>query len=191
MDTYFKTFYQESAGACVDNITPPTFAGIDNITANNDGSFTVDWTTATGTAANPIRYRIYISVGSVSAATLFAITNYFVSSTGTVSARLYADPLGAVLIAGSVYTIGVRAESAVGVIETNTAILTDTLISNIYTLVSNTQTAATALSQYNSLDADIATIQTTVDAIPTLAEIEASTVLAKEQTSKNIFGSVQ
>jgi len=141
---YFgQPIIQKLPSASVPDVTAPTFAGITGLAANADGSLTASWSAATD-ATPPIEYRVYLALGSVSAATLFATTPLV--GVYALSARLYADASNAALVAGSVYTVGVRAADALGNLNTNTAVLTQTLATNLYSLVSTIQTQTTAAS---------------------------------------------
>jgi hypothetical protein len=179
-------------------VNAPVFSGVSSVTPNNDGSFSISWSAATGTAQNPLRYRIYIALGVVSSGTLFSSSNYFVSESGALSARLYTLADGSLLIGENEYTIGVRAESASGIIETNSVVISDTAISNLYSIVSTYLDVAVSsrlpTASYVAPDntgitniyADTQDLITSVNNLPTLADIEASTVLALEATSQDI-----
>lgn len=121
-----KTF---SNGAVV-NTTPPTFGGVASVVPNTDGSFVVNWAAATGSAAAPIRYEIFVSPGSVSAATLFTPSNRVsVSSSALNSARVFVlQDQTTYFVNGQTYTFGVRAVSAQNISETNTVVLTSAAI---------------------------------------------------------------
>lgn len=121
-----KTF---SNGAVV-NTSPPTFGGVASVVPNTDGSFTVNWAVATGAAAAPIRYEIFVSPGSVSAATLFTLSNRIsVSSSALTSARVFVlQDQTTYFVNGQTYTFGVRAVSAQNISDTNTVVLTSAAI---------------------------------------------------------------
>ena len=186
------------------NVVVPTFAGIVSAVSQADKSTLISWAAATGSFLSPARYEIYVSAGSVSAAVLFAMPKKIASKMiGSTSAQVYVDSDGASLIAGDTYTFGVRAVSASNISDNNTAIQTTVIAYDLYSLTtaikiqtdklnfdgSNYVNAHTKINDDKTdydLDAaattSIANIQTTVDAIPTLTEIEASTILAKEAT---------
>lgn len=186
MGQYFsQPMLQHLPSASLPDVTAPTFAGITGLAANSDGSLSPSWSAATD-ATGPVEYRIYLALGSVSAAVLYATTPLF--SVYGLSARIYADAANAALVAGSLYTVGVRAEDAVGNVNTNVIVLTQTVTLNLFSLlglvpslvweqlksahstvgsfgayldsqVSLTQSAATALSQYGSLSTAIGLTQ--------------------------------
>lgn len=113
----------------VANTTAPTFAGISSVTPNADGSITASWALATGSAATPVRYKVYIALGSgVSAASLFVVGNNVMdaSSTQTFVRVFTLGNQTTLLVAGQAYTLGVRAFSAENIAETNTATLNAT-----------------------------------------------------------------
>jgi hypothetical protein len=119
-----KTFYN----GAVANTVAPTFSGISSVTANSDGSFTLGWSAATGSAAAPIRYRMYAALGSVSAAALFVNSNWVTTTkSGVTGGNVFqlGDQV-TFFMNGQTYTFGVRAVSSENVAETNTAILTAT-----------------------------------------------------------------
>jgi hypothetical protein len=120
-------FSQLTAQACVADLTPPTFAGVSAVTTNANGSINVTWLAATD-ATPPITYLIYIGLGSISAVSLFVSGNLItIAPAGILTKKVFT--LGdqtTYLINGQIYTVGVRAQDAVGNINTNTAILTVT-----------------------------------------------------------------
>ena len=192
----------------VANNTVPTFSGITSAVAQADKSVLVSWSAATGGFLSPARYEIFISPGSISAAVLFAMPKKIEPKmVGATSAQIYVDSDGNSLIAGNTYTFGVRAISASNISDNNTAIDTEVITYDLYSLTQaiKTQTDKFSFDGSNYVNAHtkvnddktdydldaaattaIANIQTTVDAIPTLTEIEASTILAKETTSQDI-----
>lgn len=190
---YFQSlFSQLSSKACVIDTTPPTFAGIASATFQTDGSAVVTWLAATSTKT-PVRYEIYVSAGSVSAGSLFVTANRVAFAPGALLAwRIFVlrDQV-TYFMPGQVYTFGIRAVDAQNYSDSNTVILTATaLYPNYGTLaatvwdqlksahtisgsfgdfldakVSLTQTAATALTQYNNLQTTLATLQTAATAL--------------------------
>ncbi len=117
-----KQFYN----GAVQNTNAPVFSGISTLVANSDGSFTAGWSVATGSAQNPIRYQVYIALGTVSAAALFVSGNIVYSVPGT-SVLITTLSNQTYLTKGQDYTVGVRAISANNISETNTAVLTETM----------------------------------------------------------------
>lgn len=59
MAIYFEQFYQQSADACVVDLTPPTFSGITGLTINGDGSLNASWS-AGSDVSTPLRYEVYV-----------------------------------------------------------------------------------------------------------------------------------
>ena len=122
-----KTFFQTA----VQNTTAPTFAGVSSVVANADGSVTAHWSLATGSAATPIRYKVYIAVGaSIPAASLFVAANLAeeAPSTWTYANIFQLGDQSTYLVNGQAYTVGVRAFSAENITETNTVTLNVTAI---------------------------------------------------------------
>lgn len=115
MDTYFKTFYQSSAGACQIDTTPPTFSGIATLSPNTDGSLTATWL-AGSDLLSPIEYDVFIQNGS--AVDLFNPANRVLSKRG-LSARIYTLANETPLTALVLYYVGVRARDSSGNQETN------------------------------------------------------------------------
>lgn len=116
MAIYFEQFYQESAAACVTDLTPPTFSGISSLSINADGSLTAGWSAGSDTST-PIRYEVYVQASTATG--LFSLSNIQQIVTGT-SARIFTLPNLAYLQNGITYYVGVRAVDAVGNRETNT-----------------------------------------------------------------------
>lgn len=116
MAIYFEQFYQQSADACVVDLTPPAFAGITGLIVNGDGSLTASWSAGADTS-NPIRYEVYVQ--ATTATGLFNIANIQQIVTGN-SARVFTTPSGDYLQFAQTYHVGVRAVDAVGNRETNT-----------------------------------------------------------------------
>jgi hypothetical protein len=104
--------------------TPPTFAGITSNTPNSDGSVTLNWSAATF-VVTPGQYLLYIALGSVSAATLFALAPASIAPAGNTSFKVFTlNDEATYLVNGNTYTVGVRAKDAVGNIDSNTVIET-------------------------------------------------------------------
>jgi hypothetical protein len=117
MPIYFEQFYQDTALACVTDLTPPTFSGISGLSVNPDGSMTASWSAATDSTPQ-IRYEVYVQ-GST-ATGLFNLANIQQIVT-TTSARIFTLPNLTYLQNGVTYYVGVRAVDGVGNRETNTA----------------------------------------------------------------------
>ena len=129
---YFAGLFSAlTSKACTVDTTPPTFAGISGATPNSDGSISVSWALATSTKP-PVGYHVYISLGSVSAATLFQQSNVTAHvPPGKTSGRVFLLPdQSTYLVKDQVYTLGVRANDAQGYEDSNTAIQVVTAIAS-------------------------------------------------------------
>ncbi len=198
--TYFKgKFANLMPTAAIGNTNAPVFSGISGLVANTDASLTYSWGSVTGSAQTPVRFQMFIAAGSVSAAALFVTGNRLRDAYGS-SSTVYMLADGSFLTKGVTYTAGVRAVSANGISETNTAILTaavtgvsvNTLPSLVWdelklahtiagsfgdyldTKVSLAQTTATALTQYNVLVAAIGTLQTAATALTQYGNLQTA-----------------
>lgn len=149
---------QDLPQSSIADTTPPTFAGITSVVPNTDGSFTVSYSAASDVSL-PVRYQIYMALGTVSAAVLFQDAN-IVSSVTSLTSKVFMLPDWATYIVnGLVYTLGVRSVDAVGNVDTNTAVLTSTAIGsgNLPTVLQTTATqlaATEALLAQDVLDLD-------------------------------------
>jgi hypothetical protein len=113
---------QSSNGACVLDITPPTFAGIASASPELNGSFLLTWLAASDLAP-PIYYEIYGAVGVVLPIDLFTSDNKLFS-TEVLSARVFTlKPPTSYLLRGQTYTFGVRARDASGNLESNSVVI--------------------------------------------------------------------
>jgi hypothetical protein len=86
MAIYFQQFYQQSAEACVVDLTPPTFAGISGLTVGSSGQLIPSWSAGSDTS-NPIRYEIYVQASTATG--LFSLSNIAMVVTGVTSAPVY------------------------------------------------------------------------------------------------------
>ena len=121
---FSRSAIQKVALYGVDQLNPPTFAGITSVTPNTDGSITANWAAASAPSGclTPIEYIVYIALGNVNAATLFQNSNicaYVPFGSLTTKVFLLSDFM-TYLINGQQYTLGVRAKSATGISENNT-----------------------------------------------------------------------
>lgn len=119
MAIYFEQFYQQSADACVVDLTPPTFSGITGLTVNGDGSLNASWS-AGSDVSTPLRYEVYVQADTSTG--LFGTGNIQQIVSGT-SARIFTTPDLNYLQNGTTYHVGVRAVDAVGNRNTNTVSL--------------------------------------------------------------------
>ena len=121
---YFSISSQLLSNTSVSNTTAPTFAGISSLTQNSDGSITAGWSAATGSAASPFSYYIYLL--SATSSGLFNSANLVDITQGT-SKQIFVNTAGRVLQVGQTYFVGVRAVSAVGISDTNVVTLSVTI----------------------------------------------------------------
>jgi hypothetical protein len=113
---------QRSSQACIIDLTPPTFAGIDFLTRGPLGQLRVSWLTATD-ATNPIRYEIYVKPND--SLNLFSTSNIaFITS--QLNAEIFTLGNGTLLQTGVRYYVGVRAVDAIGNRDNNTISLNQT-----------------------------------------------------------------
>ena len=138
-EQYSSSAVQLLPNACVDDITPPTFAGIATLLALSSGALLAGWALGTD-AGGGVKYRIYIALGSVSAASLFNANNLVeiapVGSTYrpifTLAPANWPSPSSPIyLLKGQVYTVGVRAEDGAGNVETNVVVMTATALATV------------------------------------------------------------
>lgn len=104
-----NNFYISTSSACIVDLTPPTFAGINFLDVESRGQIRAGWLLATDATA-PIRYEVYIkastSVGLFNTANITAITP-------NLTFDIFTMPDGSFLINGTTYYVGVRALDAV------------------------------------------------------------------------------
>lgn len=128
---YFQSFEALTSKACTIDPTPPTFAGIISTTPQSDGTFIVTWAAATSTKI-PVRYEIYVAVGSVSAAALFITANRVAFAPGSLTSwRIgWLRDQTTYIVNGQIYTFGIRAVDAQNYSDSNNVILTSTAIAS-------------------------------------------------------------
>lgn len=187
MDLYFRRSYQEVPGACVLDITPPTFAGITGLSANADGSLTASWGSATD-AVLPIEFDVYVQASTATG--LFASGN-LQQSTYLSSTKIFTEASGVSLSAGQTYFVGVRARDRSGNVNTNTvslsAISTGVSFAGIAAQVWNSNRASFVLAgsfgeanqgvvsiaranNLDNLDATVSSRSTSAQAVSILAD---------------------
>jgi hypothetical protein len=188
---YFAGSFQHlTSKASVVDLTPPSFSGITSAVANSNGSITANWSSATD-ASEPVTYSVYIELGSVSAASLFAPTNEVLIAPSTAtSIKVYtlADQV-TYLQPDQIYTLGVRAKDAVGNVNTNTAIatatssgvLSDSLSSTVGQLVATQlqlDSNLTTLDGYlTNLDGYTSNVETAATKVSNAANLTMSIIL--------------
>lgn len=111
-----NNFYISTPSACIVDLTPPTFAGINFADVESRGQIRVAWAAGTD-VSNPIRYEVYIQAST--AVGLFNFTN-ITAMTPNLQYDIFSLPDGSFLQNGTTYYIGVRAVDAVGNRDSNT-----------------------------------------------------------------------
>ena len=101
---------QPTAQACIIDLTPPTFAGINFLTRGGLGQLKAIWLAATD-LSSPIRYEVYVQAEPAS--NLFNTANIALVTTN-LQADVFALADGSLLQSGVKYFVGVRAVDAVG-----------------------------------------------------------------------------
>jgi hypothetical protein len=101
---------QPTSQACIVDLTPPTFSGINFIARGGLGQIRADWFTASD-VSSPIRYEVYVQAEP--AANLFNTANIALV-TPNLQADIFALADGSLLQSGVKYFVGVRAVDAVG-----------------------------------------------------------------------------
>lgn len=102
--------FQPSSQACVVDLTPPVFAGINDVTRGALGQLRAAWL-AGSDASLPLRYEVYCKPSTAS--NLFQLVN-LVGITGQLNFNIFALSDGTLLQNDVVYHVGVRAVDAVG-----------------------------------------------------------------------------
>lgn len=129
----FRSFLvQKPAPIGIADLSLPTFAGITGVTPNTDGSFTVTRGAASSTK-NPLKFKYYVKLGTVSAATLFASDANVaqIEPDTNTSARIFMDPDDVTyFVKGQTYTFGVKALDAFGIEGGPNTVMTATAIAS-------------------------------------------------------------
>ena len=100
-----NNFYQGTSQACIVDLTPPTFAGINFLDVESRGQIRAGWSAATDASA-PIRYEVYIKASTATG--LFSTTN-IIAVTPNLQYDIFSLPDGSFLQNGTVYYVGIRA----------------------------------------------------------------------------------
>lgn len=111
-----ESFYMGTSSACVIDLTPPVFAGINFLDVESRGQIRAGWSAATD-ANNPIRYEVYIQASTATG--LFNTVN-ITGITDKLQLDIFTLPDGSFLENGQVYYVGVRAVDALGNRDANT-----------------------------------------------------------------------
>lgn len=105
-----NNFYQGTSSACIVDLTPPTFAGVNTTTVQSRGQIRTTWLAASDSTP-PIRYEVYIQANTATG--LFNTTN-ICGITNQLTFDTWTTPDGTFLVNGTTYYLGVRAVDAVG-----------------------------------------------------------------------------
>lgn len=108
-----------TSSACLTDLTPPTFAGINFLDVETRGQIRAAWPAATD-PTTPIRYEVYIQASTATG--LFSTTN-IVAVTPNLQFDVFTLPDGSFLVNGTTYYVGVRAIDGVSNRDSNTASL--------------------------------------------------------------------
>lgn len=131
--------------ACIAEFTPPTFAGIATLVAQQNGSLVASW--LAGTDPNgPVRYQVYIQKDTATG--LFSSAN-LAYETHKLTIALFQDGDGDFLEEGETYYVGVRATDALGNQDNNVvslfAVSNGVLTGSVATIAQATLALAKAL----------------------------------------------
>ncbi len=111
--------YIGTSSACIVDLTPPTFAGINFLDVESRGQIRAGWPVATD-ATPPLRYEVYIKASTATG--LFNLAN-IISSTPNLQFDIFTLPDGSFLQNGVTYFVGIRAVDGVGNRDANLASL--------------------------------------------------------------------
>ena len=101
---------QSTSQACIIDLTPPIFSGINSLSIGSLGQLQLSWSAATD-ISNPIRYEIYVKASTSS--DLFNTNNISIVTT-QLQANVFSLANGSLLQPAITYYVGVRAVDAVG-----------------------------------------------------------------------------
>lgn len=113
----FETFLMDTPDACVVDLTPPTFAGIDDLVANVNGSILASWLAGSDAGSPPVKYNVYVKKDTATG--LFSSGN-FLLCTPLLEFNIYQTPDGLALQEQATYHVGVRAVDGLGNESSNT-----------------------------------------------------------------------
>lgn len=100
-----NNFYISSSSACIVDLTPPTFSGINFLDVESRGQIRAGWSAASDATA-PIRYEVYIQANT--AVGLFSTSN-IIAVTPNLQYDIFTMPDGSFLVNGTTYFVGIRA----------------------------------------------------------------------------------
>lgn len=111
-----NNFYMGTSSACIVDLTPPTFSGINFLDIESRGQIRAGWSAASdGTA--PIRYEVYIKASTATG--LFNFSN-IIALTPNLQYDIFTLPDGSFLQNGVTYYVGIRALDGVNNRDNNT-----------------------------------------------------------------------
>lgn len=114
-----NNFYMSTSSACIVDLIPPVFSGINFLDVESRGQIVAGWPTATDSTP-PIRYEVYIQAST--SVGLFNTAN-IIASTDKLQYSIFTMPDGSFLVNGTTYYVGVRAVDAVNNRDSNTVSL--------------------------------------------------------------------
>ncbi len=114
--------FQPTSQACIVDLVPPVFSGINFLTRGSLGQLKAFWNTGTDTSL-PIRYEVYVKADTSS--DLFNTANIAIVTT-QLQADIFALAGGSLLQSGTSYYVGVRAIDGVGNRDANLVSLNQT-----------------------------------------------------------------
>lgn len=111
-----EDFYMGTSQACIVDLVPPVFGGINFLDVESRGQIRAGWSAASD-ANNPIRYEVYIQASTATG--LFNFAN-ITGITDKLQLDIFTLPDGSFLQNGQTYHVGVRAVDAIGNRDANT-----------------------------------------------------------------------
>lgn len=165
--------FQSSGFGVTDNVLP-VFAGLFSVAPQDAGQFLLNWPAATDNTT-PIKYKIYVAPGSVSAGTLFSQPPAMIVE-GSLKAQIFmlADQT-TFFVKGSTYSFGVKAEDRFGNVDSNTVVLTATATASgnlpgifqqyLDTLNTQNTTLGAANTAYGNLNTAHSNLNTVYDSL--------------------------
>lgn len=130
-------YYQGTSEACIVDLTPPTFAGINFLDVESRGQIRAGWPAATD-PNTPIRYEVYIKASNATG--LFNTSN-IAGITDKLQLDIFTMPDGSFLQNGTTYYVGVRAVDALSNRDSNTVSL-NVISTGVLTSIDTYQTFA-------------------------------------------------
>lgn len=132
-----NNFYQGTSNACIVDLTPPTFSGINFLDVESRGQIRAGYSAASDPTL-PIRYEIYIKASTASG--LFNTSN-IIAITPNLQYDIFTLPDGSFLQNGITYHVGVRAIDGVNNRDNNT-ISMSVISTGVLTAIDTYQTEA-------------------------------------------------